>query len=45
MQQDWCLSNEIALLRAQGQNPDIAIPFTLVNYLELVDWGVIKSVH
>ena len=26
-------------LRAQGQNPEIAIPFTLVNYLELVDWA------
>ncbi len=32
-------------LRAQGQNPEIAIPFTLVNYLELVDWAgrVIRS--
>ena len=25
-------------MRSQGQNPDKAIPFTLSNYLELVDW-------
>ena len=25
-------------LRSQGQNPDIAIPFALSSYLELVDW-------
>ncbi len=32
-------SAQLKPLRAQGQNPDIAIPFTLVNYLELIDWA------
>ncbi len=31
-------SVQLKPLRAQGQNPETAIPFTLVNYLELVDW-------
>ena len=30
--------HQLKPLRSQGQNPDIAIPFTLGNYLELVDW-------
>ena len=32
-------SAQLKPLRAQGQNPETAIPFTLVNYLELVDWS------
>ncbi len=32
-------SAQLKPLRAQRQNPETAIPFTLVNYLELVDWS------
>ncbi len=32
-------SAQLKPLRAQGQNPETAISFTLVNYLELVDWS------
>ena len=30
--------DQLKPLRAQGQNPEVAIPFTLSSYLELVDW-------
>ncbi len=32
-------SAQLKPLRAKGQNPEIAIPLTLVNYLEPLDWS------